>query len=184
MKSYLITDPRYYTNDIVKFKRNLQTSLDNHQVDMICFRDKVSSNFEVLANIFVEICRENNIKEIFINQNINIAHKLKVSGVHLTSLQFDKIQEAKILNLKTIISCHTKEEIQKAIDLNVDFITYSPIFDTPNKGEPKGIDKLKEIVKSYNTNILALGGIVAIEQIEQIKDTNCYGFASIRYFTN
>ena len=172
MKSYLITDPIYYTSNIVQFKQNLQQSLNNHKVDMICFRDKVSSNFEELANIFIEVCKENTIKEIFINQNINLAHKLKATGVHLTSLQFDKIKDVKNLNLKTIISCHTKEEIKKAIDLNADYITYSPIFNTPNKGEPKGIDKLKEIVKSYNTNIIALGGIVTKKQIKQIKQIN------------
>ena len=183
MKSYLITDSQYYTNDINLFKINLQNSIDNYTIDMICFRDKISSNFEELAKIFVEISRQNSIKEIFINQNIEVAYKLKATGVHLTSMQFDDIEKAKELNLKVIISCHTQQEIKKAISLNIDSITYSPIFNTPNKGEPKGINKLKDIVNRYNIDIIALGGIITKEQIKQLKDTNCYGFASIRYFT-
>jgi len=182
MKSYLITDPKYYTNNIQEFCKILQNTITKNQIDMICFRDKISSNFEELASIFVEISKKNNIPNIFINQNIILAKKLNASGVHLTSLQFDKISDAKNLELKIIISCHTKEEIQKAIELKVDFVTYSPIFDTPNKGKPKGIKNLKDIVDQFNIPIIALGGIVTKEHINKIQNTNCYGFASIRYF--
>ena len=184
MKSYLITDPKYYTNDIVQFKHILQNNIDNNIIDMICFRDKVSSNFEELAKIFVKTSKQNKIKDIFLNSNIKLAHSLKATGVHLTSTQFDNIKDAKKLGLKVIISCHNIDEVEKAILLKVDFITYSPIFDTPNKGEPKGIEMLKEVVIKYDIDIIALGGIVTKEHIIQIEDTNCYGFASIRYFVN
>ena len=182
MKSYLITDPNYYNNDIKLFKSNLQKTIDNNSIDMICFRDKVSSNFEQLAKVFVEISKQNGLKDIYINNNIELAHKLNTTGVHLTSSQFDKIQYAKQFDLKVIISCHSEEDILMAIKSNVDFITFSPIFNTPNKGEPKGIDKLKDIVSRYNIKIIALGGIITKEHIKKIKNTSCYGFASIRYF--
>ena len=43
--------------------------------------------------------------------------------------------------------------------------------------------KLKDIVSKYqNINIIALGGIINDEQIEEISKTNAYGIASIRYF--
>ena len=182
MKSYLITDPKYYSNNIEEFSNILQNTITNNQIDMICFRDKTSSNFEELASVFVKISKENNISNIFINQNISLAKKLNAKGVHLTSLQFEQITDAKNLGLKVIISCHTKEEIQKAIDLKANFVTYSPIFDTPNKGEAKGIKELSNTVKEFNIPIIALGGIISKEHINKIQNTNCYGFASIRYF--
>ena len=93
------------------------------------------------------------------------------------------ILKAKELGLYVIISCHTFEDIQKAINNQANAVTYSPIFETPNKGTPKGIEALKEVVDKFpNINIIALGGIINAEQIEQISKTKAYGIASIRYF--
>ena len=183
MIKYLITDPKYYTNDEKKFEEILINVLDKHQIKITCFRDKESSNFKELAKIFIKICKEKDIKKILLNGDYLLAHKLNATGVHLTSTQFDDILKAKELGLYVIISCHTFEDIQKAIDYKADAVTYSPIFETPNKGLPKGIEVLKEAIDKYNNiNIIALGGIINEKQIEQISKTKAYGFASIRYF--
>lgn len=183
MIKYLITDPTYYTNDKKKFEEVLINILNKQQIDIACFRDKESSNFEEIAKIFIKICKEKNIKKILLNGNYLLAHELNASGVHLTSTQFDEIKKAKELGLYVIISCHTFEDIEKALENQADAVTYSPIFETPNKGAPKGIDALKEVVDKYpNINIIALGGILNDKQIEKISKTKAYGFASIRYF--
>ncbi|MBU0925098.1 thiamine phosphate synthase [bacterium] len=180
---YLITDPKYYSNDKDLFKKNLEKVLKNKKVDMACFRDKESKNFNTLAEVFVQTCKEFNIKEILINSNYSLAHALGATGVHLTSKQFDEIKEAKKLNLYTIISCHTFHDIEKALNSYCNAVTYSPIFDTPNKGEPKGITTLKEAISLYeDIDIFALGGIVNQEHVEQVSKTKACGFASIRYF--
>ncbi len=178
---YLITDPKYYTNNKKIFKEKLEKTLKTKRVDMACFRDKESSNYEELAELFFNTCKKFNIKQILLNENIELAQKLNC-GIHLTSKQFDKIKFAKKANLFTIISCHNEEDIKKAILSKADAITYSPIFDTPNKGEAKGLAKLEEINKKYTIKIIALGGIINDLQIEQIKALKNYGFASIRYF--
>ena len=183
MKSYLITDPNIYTNNIQEFESILKTTIQNNSIDYICFRDKKSSNYKELAKSFVKISKQNNITNIFINQYIDLANSLKATGVHLTSKQFDKIAYVKSIGLKSIISTHNEDDIKQAIKNNVDYITYSPIFDTPNKGAAKGIKNLKDIVKKYNDiNIFALGGIISDEHIKSVKNTSCFGFASIRYF--
>lgn len=183
LKHYLITDPKYYTNDKVLFEQKLIKVLENKKVDITCFRDKESKNYEELAKIFIKVCKDFKIKEILLNTDYKLAFELKATGVHLNSRQFENIKDAKELKLNTIISCHTYEDIQKAIDLNCDAATFSPIFTTPNKGEPKGISKLKEAIDLYkDINIIALGGIVNEEQIKQVEETKAYAFASIRYF--
>ena len=45
-KKYLITDPKYYSNDLTLFKQNLSNILKSKEVDIACFRDKQSNNFE------------------------------------------------------------------------------------------------------------------------------------------
>ena len=62
MIKYLITDPKYYTNDEKKFEEILINVLDKQQIDIACFRDKESSNFEDIAKIFIKTCKEKNIK--------------------------------------------------------------------------------------------------------------------------
>lgn len=183
LKSYLITDPAYYSNNIVLFKENLTQALEKNKVDIACFRDKKSENFEELALIFVEVCKSFNIDKILINTDFNLAKKLKATGVHLNSKQFNKIKEAKKLGLYVVISCHESADIQKAKAFLADAITYSPIYKTPNKGEPLGIENFKEIVAlNSQVNIIALGGIINKKQIEEISKTKAYAFASIRYF--
>lgn len=183
LKKYLITDPKYYSNKEDLFKKNLTRVLKNNLVDIACFRDKESANFDTLAKIFIDICNEFKIKEILLNGDYHLAKKLGATGVHLTSSQFSEIKEAKKLNLYTIISCHTFSDIEKALDSYCNAVTFSPIFDTPNKGEPKGITTLKEAINLYeDIDIIALGGIVREEQVAQISKTKAYGFASIRYF--
>ena len=185
MKQYLITDPKYYSNNPTLFKKNLRRALKNHHVDMACFRDKESLNFEELARVFVETCKENEVETILINERIELAHSLKAHGVHLTSQQFNNIKEAKDKELYTIISCHSYNDIEKAQKLYANCVTYSPIFDTPNKGEAKGIEKLKQAVNLYeDLDIIALGGIVSKEEVSKLQNSDAYGFASIRYFIN
>lgn len=182
MLKYLITDPKYYTSNPKTFEQILTKSFISHKPDIVCFRDKISPNFEQLATIFIKVSKQYNIKHILLNTNISLATKLQATGVHLTSQQFDQIGQAKQNNLFTIISCHNEEEIQKAISQDIDMITYSPIFDTPNKGTPKGCEQLSIVVKQYDIPIIALGGIVSTNHIKQIEDTKAKGFASIRYF--
>lgn len=183
LKSYLITDPKYYSNDKTIFKKNLQKALLEHKVDIACFRDKESKNIYELAEVFLQTCKEFQIKKILINSNFNLAKELNFTGVHLTSAQFCDIKRVKELNLAVAISCHNFEELSCAYENEVDFVTYSPIFYSPNKAKPLGVDELKRAISTFDKlKIIALGGIVSKNQIEQISKTSAYGFASIRYF--
>lgn len=178
---YLITDPKYYTSHPEDFGLVLKNVLKNQDVDLICFRDKSSTNIEALASECVNIANQYNTK-VLINGDIDLALKLNAYGVHLRSDQFDLIATALEKNLFVIISCHTLQEIKKAKFLGANMATFSPIFDTPNKGKPKGIEELNKILASATLPIIALGGITDANQIKQIQATKASGFASIRYF--
>jgi thiamine-phosphate pyrophosphorylase len=183
--SYLITDPKEFGDNVDEFSLNLKNSLSKHKVDMICFRDKHSQNIEELAKVCLQISKQFNISKVLINTNIKLALKLGFDGIHLTSNQFENIKISKEKSLFTIISCHTKNEVAMAKKLGTNGVTYSPIFYKENKGKPKGIENLKNIVDIFQDDkfsIIALGGIVSDNEISQIKSTKARGFASIRYF--
>jgi thiamine-phosphate pyrophosphorylase len=183
-RSYLITDPSIYGSEPLEFTTNLSQTFNKHYPDLVCFRDKHSPNKSLLASIFINLSKEFGVPMSLINSDIELAIKLGYDGVHLNSQQFDLITQVKAQNLYTIISTHNQEEIELAIKNGADAITYSPIFDTPNKGAPKGIENFKNVVDIYSgsIDIFALGGIVTKEHIDKIKGVNASGFASIRYF--
>lgn len=182
MHKYLITSREFYTDTPEIFCQILQTQLEKHQPSYALYRDKSNPNYNNLADNFIEVCSKFENLKSFIHQHVDLAKKLNATGVHLTSLQFSEISRAKNLGLEVIVSTHTRDEVFLAQKLGADSVTYSPIFNSPDKGKPKGIDELKELLNKCDINIFALGGIVTQEHIDMIEKTKAYGFASIRYF--
>ncbi|MBD3798661.1 thiamine phosphate synthase [Sulfuricurvum sp.] len=182
LKHYLITDPIFYGTTPDTIEGSLDVIYSHSLPDFALFRDKQSTNYRDLAETFVAVSRSYKIPHVMLHRDYTLADELGADGVHLTSSQFDAIVEAKNLGLYVLISTHTHEEALKAQKLGADAITYSPIFASPNKGEPKGLEDLKEIVAKIEIPIFALGGITTEEQINAVSTTGAYGFASIRYF--
>lgn len=182
MQKYLITSEEFYGATPELFRSKLHSQLKKHKPSYALYRDKTNTNYDELAAVFADVCKEYRGLKCFVHQDIFLAKKLGVSGVHLTSLQFEEIAEAKKMGLLVIVSTHTKEEVLRAEKLGADAVTYSPIFASPDKGEPKGVEELKKILEVSDIRVFALGGIVTKEHIEMIEQSRAYGFASIRYF--
>lgn len=182
MKSYLVTDPSYYGSTPDALESALDVIYSHRFPDFALFRDKQTPDYADLAHTFITLSRAYKIPHVLLHGDYALAAELKADGVHFTSTQFDEITEAKKRGLYVVISTHSYEEALKAQSLGADAITYSPIFNSPNKGEPKGLEDLKEIVAKIRVPIFALGGITTEEQIKAVEECGAYGFASIRYF--
>ncbi|MGB3962351.1 MAG: thiamine phosphate synthase [Sulfurimonas sp.] len=181
MKRYLITSPEHYTQNAESFAQKLEASFVRHKPDMALYRDKQNAGYKELAALFVFLCKKHKI-EAFLHGDALLAAAFGADGVHLTSQQYDAISKAKEQNILVGISAHTKEEVMQAQKLGASYVTYSPIFASPNKGEPKGVEALKEVLEVCSIEVFALGGIVDERQIKEIAQTNAAGFSSIRYF--
>ena len=182
MQKYLITSREFYTDTPAVFRSILRNQFITHLPHYALYRDKTNPHYDTQAEDFVEVCSQFEGIKSFIHQKVDLAKRLGANGVHLTSKQFDEIEYAKESSLEVIISTHTHEEVLKAQELGADAVTYSPVFTSPGKGEPKGIEDLKELLKKCDIKVFALGGIVEESQIEEVEKTDVYGFASIRYF--
>ncbi len=174
MIRYAITDPNYFT------LKSIQDISKN--ANMILFRDKITTNYPQKALKFIKEAQKYNFDKILLHSDINLAHRLNVNNIHLTSSQIDDIPKARELNMFIIASTHSKKEVLKAQKMGANMITFSPIFDTPNKGKSVGLEPLKELKDIIDIPIIALGGIITKEHIKLIKDSQIDGFASIRYF--
>jgi len=182
MKHYLITSREFYTDTPAVFRSILHEQIQEYLPEYVLYRDKSNPDYDTQAEYAVQVCSQFENVKVFLHQKIQLAKELNATGVHLTSKQFDKIKEAKELGLEVIISTHTHDEVLKAQELGANAVTYSPIFSTPGKGEAKGIDDLNELLKKCSIKVFALGGVVEPLHVEQLEETNVYGFASIRYF--
>ena len=153
------------------------------KADMILYRDKSTQHYKQNATRFLCEAQQHNFSKILLHGDIQLAYELKADGVHLTSIQFSDIEQAKALGLFVVMSTHSLDEALEAQRLGVDLVTFSPIFATPNKGEPKGVEELRKIVSKLSIGVIALGGIISKEQIEACRESGAFGFASIRYFS-
>ena len=182
MKRYLITSRQYYTDTPAVFRSILHERLALHHPDFVLYRDKFEPNYASMAEYAVQTCRAFEGIKAFVHQDAKLAKALGAEGVHLTSKQFDEIKKAKDMNLEVIVSTHSIEELHMVKELCADYATFSPIFATPGKGEPKGVEALAQAVEEVDIKIFALGGIVTPDDVKKIEPARPYGFASIRYF--
>ncbi|SFV60510.1 Thiamine monophosphate synthase [hydrothermal vent metagenome] len=175
---YAISDPSTLNFD------NLNSDLKRFakKADIITYRDKTNKNYHTYAEIFIERAKEYSFDKVLLHSDFRLAHRLKADGVHLTSSQSCDIGSAKSLELFVIISCHTIDEAVTAESLGADMVTFSPIFTTPNKGEPIGVEAITKLKSIISIPIIALGGVTTMKQIDACRLSGASGFASIRFF--
>ena len=178
MIAYAISDPT--TLNFNSLSADLERF--SQKADMIVYRDKSTPNYQNNASLFLAEAKKQNFSQILLHSDYKLAHRLKADGVHLTSSQSSDIQKAKALGLFVVVSTHSSEEALEAQKLGADLVTFSPVFTTPNKGEPKGVGELENVLSKLSIGVIALGGIVSSEQIEVCRNSGAFGFASIRYF--
>jgi thiamine-phosphate pyrophosphorylase len=178
MIAYAITDPSTLHFDRLESDLRRFSSKSN----LIVYRDKLNANYASLAEVFIEQSKKHSFDKILLHSDYKLADKLKADGIHLKSTQFDDIVKAKALGLFVVISTHSVNEAQKAEKLEADMITFSPIFHSPNKGEPKGLQALNSVVSLLSIPVIALGGLITQEQIDLCLNNGAKGFASIRWF--
>ena len=120
--------------------------------------------------------------KLFINDRADIAKIAGADGVHLTetSVSAGEIKD-NFRDLMVGVSTHTKEGALLAEAEGADFITFSPIYETPSKihfGPPQGTQRLGEIVKSVHLPVLALGGI-KLNRVPEVLEQGAHGVAVI-----
>ncbi|MCD6654780.1 MAG: thiamine phosphate synthase [Sulfurovum sp.] len=178
MLFYAITDPS--TLDFEFLHRDLERFAK--KASMIVYRDKNCVAYAVYAKKFVENAKRFGFDKVLLHGDADLAKFYEADGVHLRSDQCDQIKKAKAAGLFVVVSTHSLKEAKQAEALGADMVTFSPIFDTPNKGEPVGLAMLKAVASALSIPVIALGGIITQEQAVACKEAGAEGIASIRYF--
>lgn len=186
---YLITEGKLTTQNFATKKKQVIDIVEfavKYQIDFIQIREKNLSAELVfkLTQETVEIAKNSKTK-ILVNERFDLAIAAKADGVHLTSKAIPVIEVKKCVpnNFIIGISAHSASDIKSAQLQGADFVTFSPIFPSPNKGKPTGINQLAEVSKTFFPfPVIALGGINETNYLNILEKSS--GFASIRFLNN
>lgn len=129
---------------------------------------------------------KNTQTKLLVNDRADTALAAGADGVHLTStsLSCAVIRRNFPKNFIVGVSTHSLEKAFEAKLQGADFVTYSPVFDTPEKGEPKNLDELSKICKKLNPfPVIALGGINETNYVS-VLENGAQGFAAISFLNN
>lgn len=187
---YLITDGEMTAENFGRKKAETLKLIKNAvqaKISLIQIREKNLSArlvFELSAEA-VKLTNHSKTK-ILINDRADIALAADADGVHLTSgsISADIIRPDFPADFIIGVSAHTVETAEDAKKNGADFATFSPIFDSPNKDNPQGLEKLREVCERLRPfPIIALGGIDATNY-KSVLEYGASGFAAIRFLND
>jgi thiamine-phosphate pyrophosphorylase len=177
MKRYYITDRKA----VGGFRPLLEVIRDQMHlgVDFIQIREKDLTARELFEFTLAVIeARDNELRKrlplkILVNSRADIALATGADGVHLPA---DAPRET-LPGLLVFRSCHTVDEIRTS---NADFVTFGPVFETPGKSAPVGLDALRAACQ-LGKSVYALGGVNWDNAVDCMR-AGAEGIAGIRLF--
>ncbi len=180
LKVYAITDRKMFPEG--KFLNGIESALKGG-VRAIQLREKDLSPAATLklAQEFRRLTTKYQAR-LFVNDRVDVALMSEADGVHLTENSVPVAEvKGRFPQLCVGVSTHSLESAKKAEAGGADFVTFSPIFDTPSKreyGPPQGLDRLKEVSEGVQIPVLALGGIKRLNVVS-VQEAGAYGIALI-----
>lgn len=184
---YLITEGAATVENFSAQKRRILETIRRAveaRISLVQIREKLLSAklvFELTSEA-TKITKNSNTK-LLVNDRADIALAAKADGVHLTenSISAEIIRRSFGENFVIGISAHTIEKAETAKNQKADFVTFSPVFETPNKGRAQGLEKLREVCEKLKPfPVLALGGIDETNY-RKVLENGASGFAAIRF---
>jgi 8-oxo-dGTP diphosphatase len=100
-------------------------------------------------------------------------------GLHLTAAQLMQL-ESKPLNMLVGASCHTRQEVKRAMRLDLDFAVVGPVHRTASheSAAPLGWDQFTTLAKDASLPVYAIGGLGAGD-LDRAWAAGAHGIAMI-----
>jgi thiamine-phosphate pyrophosphorylase len=171
----LVTDPGYALERTVEIVREAARVLGPNRL-LVQLRDNENGPVVIraAARVLREVTREEGALFV-INGATSIAQDVEADGVHLPNDR-GALLSARIASARRMLgehafvtaAAHDEEDVRGAIEGNASAVLVSPIFATPGKGPPRGVEALAAaralVDAARNTPpllVYALGGVGA-----------------------
>ncbi len=151
-------------------------------VQLVQYRNKTGSMKQAYesAKILREIAKEEAMVFI-VNDRCDLAIAVDADGVHLGQTDLPFALARKVVGTEMIIgaSTHNSEQVRMAMEEQVDYLGFGPIFPTDTKTnlDPVvGIEGMEQIRGLTTLPIFAIGG-VTVESVEKLAKVGANGVA-------
>ncbi len=134
-----------------------------------------------LSSDAVAICATSGAR-VTVNDRADVAVASGGHGVHLpeNSVPPQAIRRAFSDDLIIGVSTHSIESASSAVENGADYIFFGPVFETPGKGSPAGLDALRDVCRKLGDfPVIALGGVDQ-DNCERVMQAGAAGIAGIR----
>ncbi len=123
---------------------------------------------------------------VLVNGRADLALIAGAVGVHLPVAGVPVSAVRACLGADALVgrSTHSIDELRRAADEGVDYVTFGPVWETPGKrafGAPKGPAELARAAR-VGPPVLALGGVTTIDALRAAAEAGAWGVAGIRVF--
>lgn len=125
----------------------------------------------------------------FTAQVIGLAHRYRckvlvkspfpgADGIHVTAAELMKLTK-KPIGALAAASCHTREELERAMALELDFAVLGPVKASRGKDRPIGWQAFAALVRGATIPVYAIGGMTRAD-LEEAWAAGAHGIAMIR----
>jgi len=119
---------------------------------------------------------------LLVADRLDVAHALEADGVHLGRHSVGVLEARRALgDVLVTRSAHDDDELTRAVSEGADAVLLSPIFASPGKGSPLGVEGLRRARRSLPGSIalVALGGVTP-DHVGRCLEAGADAVASIR----
>lgn len=157
-------------------------SLSRAGVEAVQIREKDLSDRELLELATSAVGHLHPDGRVIVNGRADVALAAGADGVHLPSRGLPVPAARRLVGESRLVglSTHSVEEVESARLAGADYVLFGPIWETPGKGPPQGLEALRQAA-ALGLAVIALGGIT-IERFEAAAAAGAAGVAGIRMF--
>ncbi|MBL3588310.1 MAG: thiamine phosphate synthase [gamma proteobacterium endosymbiont of Lamellibrachia anaximandri] len=181
---YMITG-KFIDHD--DFSNKLEAALKNGNriVQLRCKTIRDADEYLALANIATALCRQYDAL-LLLATAAELFDRSEADGLHLSSDVLNQYSSRPVAEGRLLsVSCHAREDMQKAVQLGADILLLSPVKATSSHPDIPGIGwkKFSEMIAGVDQPVYALGGMKA-EDLGDAKKAGGQGIAAINALWN
>lgn len=139
-------------------------------------KDTTDAEYEWLVRKVLPICERYDTR-LILHEHVKVALRLKHPYLHVSMGTLSQMQGKERRAFWMLgASCHSREEVQKAVCFGATYVTLSPIFETACKplADALGTKVLSDVAKNATIPVIALGGI-RVNNVSQVKKSGAEG---------
>ena len=156
----LITDPRKSDTQLVDIASEACRAIPSGELAVL-FRDNTRDAYGVfdVAQRLQKIAHNHHQLFFLTRRHLRVAWEIPVDGLHMNEEKPDATARVKLLPSPKVtmsVPAHSDADVTHAVTHEIDRVLVSPIFATPNKGEPRGLDAIRNAAKIRGDHALRL----------------------------